>query len=468
MTVDFSFSEEQQAVRALARELLEAEATPARIHAAERSSAWRDDELWKRAAAANLLGLAIPEKFGGMGLGFAELCVLLEEVGRACVPGPWFPTLAQGALALAKFGSDAQQAEWLPKIAAGEAFMSPALREANDARRFGRVPSVPDTTVKNWAQGYGGIPEVSGLKREVSCANNAHAFLVPVTERVITSPPPRARVYLLPAKLAQREREQVLSTGEPVADVCFRRSQLIPPGVDYARDGKASLDSRAIPPDPHFILPCEHDDFLWWMRTHSLVALAAMQLGVVTRAIEITAAYAREREQFGVPIGSFQAVQHRLADAFIARDVLRWTTWSAVFQLANAREGGGGVADDDHAVCHNATSSSRAREGGGGDADDHAVCHNATSSSRVRAAQVAGYWAAEAGARVTAACVHLHGGTGADISYPIHRYFLWAKSLELQVGGAQARLAALGDDLARRGLEPQPRESEARAKKASA
>jgi alkylation response protein AidB-like acyl-CoA dehydrogenase len=114
--------------------------------------------------------------------------------------------------------------------------------------------------------------------------------------------------------------------------------------------------------------------------------------------------------QFGVPIGSFQAVQHRCADAFIDVDALRWCTWRAAWRLAEGLPA-------------------------------------------AREAAVAKFWAAEAGARVANAALHLHGGLGADVDYPIQRYFLWSRALELELGGAEPQLAWLGKDMARTGPE---------------
>jgi alkylation response protein AidB-like acyl-CoA dehydrogenase len=110
--------------------------------------------------------------------------------------------------------------------------------------------------------------------------------------------------------------------------------------------------------------------------------------------------------QFGVPIGSFQAVQHRLADCYIDLEAMRWVTWRAAWRLAERLPA-------------------------------------------TRETLVAKFWAAEGGARITAAAQHLHGGIGVDVDYPIHRYFLAAKALELGLGGATQQLARLGRDLAR-------------------
>ncbi|MBB2941011.1 hypothetical protein FB565_000715 [Actinoplanes lutulentus] len=138
--------------------------------------------------------------------------------------------------------------------------------------------------------------------------------------------------------------------------------------------------------------------------TDDVVSSAAYQLGVVEKAVEMTAKYAGERVQFGRPIGSFQAVSQRLADAYIDVEALRVALWQAVWCLENDPPATGEVA-------------------------------------------TAGFWAAEAGHRVLHTAVHVHGGTGLDLEYPLHRYFLAAKEHEFRFGGATAHLLTLAEDL---------------------
>jgi alkylation response protein AidB-like acyl-CoA dehydrogenase len=140
-------------------------------------------------------------------------------------------------------------------------------------------------------------------------------------------------------------------------------------------------------------------------RDCGLAAVCATQIGVSERALEITTGHLRERVQFGAPIGSFPAVQQRAADAWIDLQALRWTAWRAAWRLAE------GLPAE-------------------------------------RELLVAKFWAAEAGSRIADTAQHLHGGIGVDLDYPIHRYFLWSKALELSFGGATPTLARLGRDLA--------------------
>ncbi len=139
----------------------------------------------------------------------------------------------------------------------------------------------------------------------------------------------------------------------------------------------------------------------------ALVGLCAIQLGVTERALRIAAAYTTEREQFGRPIGSFQAVQQRMADAFIDVEAIRWTMWQAAWLLDQGRPPG-------------------------------------------REAAIAKFWAAEAGARVAATAQQVHGGIGIDTTYPLFRYFLWAKHNELTLGSASAQLDAARRRIRRR------------------
>jgi alkylation response protein AidB-like acyl-CoA dehydrogenase len=137
------------------------------------------------------------------------------------------------------------------------------------------------------------------------------------------------------------------------------------------------------------------------------VGLCAAQVGVIERALEMTAEHARKRVQFGRPIGSFQAVAQRLADAYIDVEAARLTMWQAAWLLDCGRE-----ADADLAVA------------------------------------TAKFWAAEAGHRVAHTAVHVHGGMGIDVSYPVHRYFTAATQNEFALGGATAQLRRIGAVLA--------------------
>jgi len=372
--MDFDFSDDQNAVRDLARGILEKEVTVERLKRLEHERADHDAALVATLAEAGLLGLVVPASEGGMGLGLGEACFFLAELGRVVAPGPFLPTLV-GALAIARDGNPAQRRDWLPALAAGDATLALALTDAR-----GSDPLVPGTH----AERSGNRWVLAGTKRGVAHAATARRMLVPARVGDAT------RVFLVdPAAAHVTLATQRTSTGEPIGAVTLA-------GVHV---------------DDADVLPGENGDSASVLRRlyeSALVAHAAMQLGVSERMLETTARYVRERVQFGVPIGSFQAVQHRLADCYIDLESMRWTTWRAVERVA-------------------------------------------TGAPAARECAVAKFWAADGGARIATACQHLHGGIGVDLDYPIHRYFLRSKALELALGGAAPSLVRLGRDLAARG-----------------
>jgi alkylation response protein AidB-like acyl-CoA dehydrogenase len=144
---------------------------------------------------------------------------------------------------------------------------------------------------------------------------------------------------------------------------------------------------------------------LTWALERAAVGLAALQLGVAERALRITAGYTSTRKQFDRPIATFQAVAQRAADAYIDVEAIRLTTWKAAYRLDAGLPAAEAVA-------------------------------------------IAKVWAAEAGHRVAYAAQHLHGGIGFDTDYPLHRYYLWSKQIELTLGPASVHLARLGAALA--------------------
>src|SRR5262249_4042146 len=158
--------------------------------------------------------------------------------------------------------------------------------------------------------------------------------------------------------------------------------------------------------------PVGGPDALAWLVRRATVALCAMQVGVTERALRMTAEYTSAREQFGRPLSAFQAVSQRAADAYVDVEAMRLTTLAAAWRLAEALD-----ADESIAV--------------------------------------AKFWAAEAGQRVVHTAQHLHGGVGVDVSYPLHRSFLWAKHLELSLGGGTEQLLRLGTMIAE-GVLPSP------------
>jgi alkylation response protein AidB-like acyl-CoA dehydrogenase len=375
--VDFSISDEQQELRDLARKILEDIATNDRLKEIESKDPVFDEKLWNELAKANLTGVAIPEEFGGSGFGSFELAVLLQEVGRAVAPIPAVATLALGALPITAWGSDAQKQAWLPRVAKGDAILSAALVEHASAD-----PLAPATTATPNGDGW----SLTGVKSNVPAGSLAERVLIPArTEDGQTG------IFLVdPRSDGIEVAVQASSDRQPYAQISLAGARV------GAADLLGSLEDGS--------------EILRWMVDHATVALCAVQLGVCERGLEMTAAYTCERKQFDRPIGSFQAVHQRAADAFIHVEAMRLTTWEAAWQLAE------------------------------GHASEDVVA-------------TAKFWAAEGGQFVSYACQHLHGGIGIDIDYPMHRYFLWAIQNEHTLGAAAAQLSQIGHRIAANGIE---------------
>jgi len=366
--MDFTFTEEQETISKLARNLFERRATPERLTELEAAGSRYDAALWKELASVDLLGTALPEAVGGNGGGFLELGVLLAEVGWSVAPVPAYPTLLLGADPIARHGTSEQRRRFLPGVIEGTRILTAGLHEQGRSD-----PTRPTTTARrdgpNW--------RLDGTKELVPAAQLADTVLIPASFDDGTED--TASLFLLATDAHGVDiRPAATTTREPHADIFL--------------DGAAVSDADRLQGP---------DGLVEALYTRALVGLCAIQLGVSDRALRIAAEYTTGREQFGRPIGSFQAVQQRMADGFIDVEAIRWSTWHAAWLIAAGRPA-------------------------------------------ERAARIAKFWAAEAGARVAATTQHVHGGIGIDTTYPLHRYFLWAKQNELSLGSASQQLAYLG------------------------
>lgn len=373
--MDLTPSEEQQEIAALAARILSDRMSDDSLRVFARSGEPFDRDLWRTLAEAGLLGIALPESAGGSGFGMMELGMLLEQQGRTLAPLPLAATLAMGALPVAAFGTAAQQA-LLPAVARGEAILTAALEEAGN-------PDPMRPRLRAARDGDGWV--LDGEKTAIPYGMEAARIIVPAStgaEILLFLVDPEA-----PGVLLEAQR----STGmEPQAHLALREARFGPDDVLGRREGAEVL---------RFIVD------------HMRAALAALQVGICSEALRRTAAYSSERIQFGRPIGSMQAPQHRIADGFIDVEAMRSTAMRAAWLL---------------------------------DAEIPASAEIA----------VAKYWAAIGGHRVGHSAQHLHGGIGADVEYPIHRYFLAAKQVAMALGGAQPLLAEIGGAIARGETRP--------------
>ncbi|WP_244931514.1 acyl-CoA dehydrogenase family protein [Nocardioides sp. W7] len=374
--MDFELDEDHAALRALAHDLFAREASPERLAVHERSDAELDARLWSTMAEAGLLGVMLPEEYGGAGLGLGALAVVLEEQGRQVAPVPlWSASVA--AMALARHGSPGQREGLLPGIATGTARLALAVEGY-----AGASACRAELVAGRWRVSgtWAAVPGLGGSARVLVCATT----------------PDGPGLFLLAA---------------PGADLPVTNASDVAGGRvtwstarDTANDLVSELVLDRVGAEP---VGEPGDGAVADVLRHAAVALASLQVGIAQGAVAIAADYLRGRHQFGRPLGSFQAVQHQLADCWIDVEAMRWTRWQAVLGIATP------------------------------DAE--------------RLALVARWWSGQAGLDVVHRVQHLHGGIGVDVDYPIHRYFLRARQVATTLGGPASALDALGELLATSG-----------------
>ena len=378
--MQFELTEDQQAIAGGIKEILKGVVTDESLKALDKAGEHLHARAWKALADAEMLGLALPESCGGADFGFLELCLLLEQVGRTVAPIPALETLVSAALPLAKFGSDVLQQRYLPGVVSGETILTAALADlgTRDALR-------PAATAEADAEGY----RVSGSFTNVAFLEESARVLV-----------------------AARVGEQVaVLLVDPQAEGATISAQR---GTHGRKLSALSLDGVRVKADEQIGGLDDGEAILRFVVERTLVGMAAIEYGLARQALIMTAGFASERKQFGVPIGTFQAVKQRLGDAYVDVQCMEVSMLKAAFELDRSAKGESSPGD------------ARAEE----------------------AVWIAKFWAADGGARVVAAAQHVHGGMGFDRDYPLFRYFLLSKHLEFTLGGAESSLERLGELLA--------------------
>jgi alkylation response protein AidB-like acyl-CoA dehydrogenase len=300
--MNFGFSEEQEMLRQQVRRVLAERSPMAEVRRVMKSQEGHSPEFWREFAALGWLGLVVPEAYGGSGLGWVDLIVLLEETGRALLPAPLLSnTLA--ASALARFGSDAQKAEWLPSLANGSSKATVAYAEQGEA--FGalgtRLPGQRD----------GDVFVLSGQKVSVPDPESAALFLVSFRHGEGEND---LGVALVPARARGLEAKSF-----PLIDETKRMGTLSLDGVRIEGDALLAIEGNE----------AAAIERLW---DEGAAAVTAEITGAAERAIEQTVEYAQQRVQFGKPIGHFQGVKHPLAEMHTdnesCRSLLYYAAWA--------------------------------------------------------------------------------------------------------------------------------------------
>ena len=365
--MDFGFSEEQEMLRKSARDFLAAESPMTYVRRMMEDDRGFTDAQWKQMAELGWMGLILPEQYGGAGGDFVDMVVVLEEMGRAVLPGPFFATVILGGVALLEGGSDGQKASFLPKIAAGDLRVTLAQLEPNarwDAEG-----------IELQARKDGGGYRLAGTKLFVPDAHTADVIIVAGREPG-SKGAEGVTLFLVDAG-ASGVKATLLKTMDQTRKLC-----------------EVVLEDVRVPADRVLGQPGAGWKLLDRVVDRGKVGLCAEMCGGAQKVLEMSVAYAKVREQFGRPIGSFQAIQHKCANMLVEVESSKSATYYAAWAVAN----------------------------------DVAEAPLAAAMAKAYTSDAYRHTAGEG--------IQIHGGIGFTWEHDMHIYFKRAKSSEVTFGDA--------------------------------
>ena len=365
--MDFGFSEEQEMLRKSARDFLAAESPMTYVRRMMEDDRGFTDAQWKQMAELGWMGLILPEQHGGAGGDFVDMVVVLEEMGRAVLPGPFFATVVLGGVALLEGGSDGQKASFLPKIAAGDLRVTLAQLEPNarwDAEG-----------IELQARKDGGGYRLAGTKLFVPDAHTADVIIVAGREPG-SKGAEGVTLFLVDAG-ASGVKATLLKTMDQTRKLC-----------------EVVLEDVRVPADRVLGQPGAGWKLLDRVVDRGKVGLCAEMCGGAQKVLEMSVEYAKVREQFGRPIGSFQAIQHKCANMLVEVESSKSATYYAAWAVAN----------------------------------DVAEAPLAAAMAKAYCSDAYRHTAGEG--------IQIHGGIGFTWEHDMHIYFKRAKSSEVTFGDA--------------------------------
>jgi alkylation response protein AidB-like acyl-CoA dehydrogenase len=303
--MDIGFTEEQGLLRDSARRFLESECDTRFVRQRMAEPTAVTDEFWRKLAEQGWLGIVYPEEEGGSGLGLVDLVVLMEEMGRAVIPGPFLSTVLLGGAAIAEAGAPAQRRHWLPRIVAGSAKAALAWTEPNLRWDAAGITLGARESVGGFA--------LSGSKLFVGNAHLADILVLAARTRDGSTMEDGVSLFLVP-KDTPGLTVRVLPTIDETRKLC-----------------EVTLDNVVLPAGE--LLGEIHQGWVPLSRViaRATVALAAEMCGGAQQVLDMTVAYAKMRIAFGKPIGSYQGVKHQAADMLVALENARSLTYYAAW-----------------------------------------------------------------------------------------------------------------------------------------
>jgi alkylation response protein AidB-like acyl-CoA dehydrogenase len=304
--MDFNLSEDQKMLQTSIREFLDKECPIDKVRELEDDERGYDTKMWKKMAELGWLGVIFPEEYGGMDGDFIDLMILVEEMGRYILPSPFFSTVVLSSLPILKYGNETQKEEFLPKIANGEEIWTLAMTESSATYEI--------SDVKLRATLEGDVYLLEGTKLFVPYAHVADRFLVIARTSDEEKPDDGVTVFIVDKKSPNIEVEVIpTSAHDKQCEVRFDRVK-VPKDNVLGKIGKGF-------------------DIVNFIIQLGAVLKCAEMLGGTQAVLKMTNNYAKERIQFERPIGSFQAIQHKLADMFIEVEGLRYLVYETAWRI---------------------------------------------------------------------------------------------------------------------------------------
>ena len=365
--MDFELGEEQVMLKTSARDFLDNECPKKLVRDMMEDEKGYSPDLWRKMAELGWHGLAFPEEYGGIGSSFLDLAVLLEEMGRALVPGPFVPTVVLGGRMILAAGNEAQKKEFLPRISEGEIIMTLALTESSGGIEASDINVKADAAGNNFT--------INGTKLFVPDAHVADYLICVARTRDDTDKENGITLFLVDTKTEGIEIEVLKTmTGEKLCEVVFKN-------VTVPRENILGE------PDKGWAV-------IKTILEETVIAESAWMAGGARWILETTLDYAKERVQFGRPIGSFQAIQHKFADMAVEVEGATALTYYAAWTVSENDPG------------------------------------------RTMAASMAKAWCSDIYKHCAFEGVQIHGGIGFTWDHDMHLYFKRAKSSEVSYGDA--------------------------------
>jgi len=376
--MDLGLTEEQEMLKNFARDFLEKECPEKLVRDMEDDETGHSPELWRGMAEQGWQGLVIPPEYGGSGMTFLDLIILIEEFGRALVPGPFVPTMVGGAIPILEMGSEAQKKEFLPKIAAGEMVMTLAFTEPS--ARFDAEG------VELEAKAEGDSYVLNGTKLFVRDSHVSDYMVVVARTKKGAKPEDGITLFVVDSK-SPGVTHTLLKTiaSDKQTEVKFENVK-VPKGNVFGQVDKGWAPLKRV-------------------MLKAAVAECAYLVGLAQMDFEISVNYAKERVQFGRPIGAFQAIQHKCADMVTDVDGARFIMYKAAWSVSE------------------------------NEPDAEMDVHMAKA------------WCSEATRRVVAHGQQIHGGIGFTKDYKLQLYFRRQKAAELAWGDADYHRELVADGL---------------------